>query len=204
MKTGRHPNHSDFEHGADIKGWSLAQDPKHVTRHHRLLDGRAVTIRPIRPDDDVGERDFLNRLSGESRYLRFHEWVRAPSDRLVHFLTDIDYDRHMAYVCTVTKGDREELVGEARYVVNPDGRGCEFGVMIADEWHKTGVAGLLMEVLIEDACAKGLASMEGLVLRSNTAMLRFARALGFEIRNEPDDPYAVRVVKQLQCRLGQR
>jgi acetyltransferase len=166
-------------------------------REHRLADGRCVTVRPIRPDDDAGERAFLNRLSGESRYLRFHKWVRAPSDRLVHFLTDVDYDRHMAYVCTVASGDREELVGEARYVVNPDGASCEFGVMIDDQWHRTGIAGLLMEALIDTACEKGLARMEGLVLRSNAAMLRFARALGFEIRNEPGDPYAVRVVKRL-------
>lgn len=176
----------------------MADYPDNLAREHRLFDGRRVTIRPMRPDDDAGERDFLSRLSGESRYQRFHKWVRAPSDRLVHFLTDIDYDRHMAYVCSAASGDREELVGEARYVVNPDGVSCEFGVMIADAWHKTGIAGLLMEALIDTAREKGLGSMEGLVLRRNVAMLRFARALGFEILDAPEDPFAVRVVKRLQ------
>ena len=176
----------------------MSEYPGGQVREHRLFDGRGVTIRPIRPDDDAGERDFLNRLSGESRYLRFHKWVQAPSDTLVHFLTDVDYDRHMAYVCTVARGDREELVGEARYVMNQDGTSCEFGVLIGDAWHKTGIAGLLMEALIETAREKRLTSMEGLVLRSNVAMLRFARALGFEILDAPEDPVAVRVVKRLQ------
>jgi acetyltransferase len=124
--------------------------------------------------------------------------VRAPTDKLVHFLTDIDYDKHMAYVCTAASGDREELVGEARYVTNPDGVNCEFGVMIADQWHKSGIAGILMETLIRTARERGLKTMEGLVLRRNAAMLRFARGLGFKIHSVPEDPTTMRVVKRLQ------
>ena len=176
----------------------MSEYPAQLARERRLFDGRQVTIRPVRPDDCAGERDFLDRLSLDSRYLRFHKVVRAPSDRLVHFLTDIDYEKHMAYVCTAVNADREELVGEARYTVNPDGTTCEFGVMIADAWHKTGIAGLLMEALICTARERGLAQMEGLVLRRNRAMLRFARALGFEIVPIPEDAHTVRVVKTLR------
>ena len=176
----------------------MAEYPARLAREHRLFDGRKVTIRPIRAADDAGERDLLNRLSGESRYLRFHKWVRAPSEKLIHFLTDVDYDRHMAFVCAAADAGREALVGEARYVVNPDARSCEFGVMIADDWRKSGIAGLLMQALIDTAREKGLSSMEGLVLRRNAAMLRFARALGFEILDAPEDPFTVRVVKRLR------
>ena len=171
--------------------------PAHLAREHRLSGGRTVRIRPIRPDDDVLERDFLNAMSGESRYLRFHKWIRAPSDKLIHLLTDIDHDRQMAWVCTAPAGDREELVGEARYVCNPDGASCEFGVMIADDWRKTGVAGILMQTLLETARERGLTSMEGLVMRSNLKMLRFVRGIGFEIHSVPEDLTTVRVVKRL-------
>ena len=171
--------------------------PAHLAREHRLFDGRTVRIRPIRSDDDALERDFLNALSGESRYLRFHKWVRAPSDKLIHLLTDIDHDKQMAWVCTAPTGDREELVGEARYVCNPDGANCEFGIMIADHWRNTGIAGILMQTLLETARAGGLSSMEGLVLRSNRKMLRFVRSLGFEIHPIPEDIKTVRVVKKL-------
>lgn len=164
---------------------------------HRLFDGRTVTIRPIRENDDVRERNFLNRLAGESRYLRFHEWVNAPSDKLIHFLTDIDYDKHMALVCTVPSGAGEELVGEASYAANPDGSGCEFGIVIADSWHDTGIAGLLMEALIRAARERGLAHMEGLVLSHNAKMLRFACGLGFDIYPVPGDPTTKRIVKKL-------
>jgi acetyltransferase len=171
--------------------------PAHLAREHRLSDGRTVTIRPIRREDDVLEREFLTGLSGESRYQRFHKWVRAPSDKLIHLLTDIDHDKQMAWVCAAPAGNREELVGEARYVCNPDGASCEFGVMIADQWRKTGIAGILMQTLLATARERGLISMEGLVLRSNRKMLRFVRGLGFEIHPIPEDIKTVRVVKKL-------
>ena len=176
----------------------MADYPSRLARERRLFDGRKVVIRPVRADDDLLERDFLaSRVSGESRYLRFHKWVGAPSDKLIHFLTDIDYDRHMAFVCIHGEGDDAEVAGEARYVVNPDGKSCEFGVVIADAWRKSGVAGLLMEALIRVARERGMSSMEGLVLRNNRPMLRFARALGFEAHSVAEDATTLRIVKKL-------
>ena len=171
--------------------------PAHLVHEHRLFDGRTVTIRPIRPNDEPNERDFLNRLSKESWYLRFHKWVNAPSDKLVHFFTDIDYDRHMAFVCAVPDEKGEQLVGEARYVANPDGTSCDLGIMIADTWHKTGIAGLLMDALIKAAREHGLQRMEGLVLSRNAEMLRFARGLGFEVQPIPEDLTTKLIVKKL-------
>ena len=176
----------------------MAEYPAHLIREHRLADGTGVTIRPIRREDRVCEREFLKGLSWETSYYRFHSFISAPSDSLVHFLTDIDYDRHMAFVCTVNTERGDEVVGEARYVVNPDGMSCDFGIMIADAWHKSGVAGLLMETLIRTARERGLERMEGLVLTRNVRMLRFARALGFEVRPVPDDPTTKIIVKQLR------
>jgi len=171
--------------------------PADLIREHLLADGRTVTIRPIRPDDGNRAKDFLTALSGESRYLRFQRWVAAPSNDLIHFLTDVDFERHLALVCTVPHDHDEELVGEARYVANPDGKGCEFSIVIADSWQKTGIAGLLMDALIRAARERGLTLMEGLVLSSNVAMLRFARALGFEVSLVPEDLTTTRIVKRL-------
>ena len=176
----------------------MAEYPAGLMREHRLFGGQAVTLRPIRPEDAALVRGFLNELSGESRYMRFQKWVHAPSDKLIHFLTDVDYDRRMALLCTARHGDREEIVGEARYAANPDGQTCELGIVIGDAWHKSGIAGLLMEALIHAARERGFARMEGLVLSRNTEMLRFVRALGFEVEPVPEDRTVARIVKILQ------
>ena len=180
----------------------MAEYPEHLVRAHRLIDGRTVTVRPIRPEDFAPVREFLNELSGESKYMRFQKWVRAPSDQLIHFLTEVDYDRHLALVCTARSGDRDEIVGEARYVADSQGRTCELGIVVADAWHKSGVAGILMEALIHAARERGLARMEGLVLSSNAEMLRFVRALGFETEPAPEDRTLMRISKVLQGPAG--
>jgi RimJ/RimL family protein N-acetyltransferase len=177
---------------------SEARYPGRYVREHCLSDGRRVTIRPIRADDAARVRDFLNATSEESRYKRFKKWVHAPSNKLVHFLTDVDYDRHLALVCTAAHGTDEEIVGEARYIADPGGKSCEFGVLIEDSWRKTGIAGLLMEALIRAAGEGGFAVMEGFVLANNVAMLRFAHALGFAIEPMAGDLTTVHIRLRLQ------
>lgn len=174
----------------------MAEYPRQLERRRTLADGRSVLIRPIRADDEPRAREFFEQLSGESRQQRFMKFVHAVSDQLVHFFTHIDYDRHMAFVCEAEVAGKRELVGEARYVANPDGRSCEFAVVIADAWHKSGVAGLLMEALMRAAQEHGLASMEGMVLRENREMLRFVKALGFEATPDALEPTMARVEKK--------
>ena len=175
----------------------MAEYPRHLEREHTLFDGRRVLIRPVRDDDERLEDKFMAGLSGENRYLRFQKWIKAPSEQLIRFLTHVDYDRHLALVCVARRGETEEIVGEARYVVNPDGRSCDFGIVVADDWHKTGVAGVLMSALIGAARERGLATMESQVLSWNADMLRFAHGLGFEVQHVPDDIGTMRIVKEL-------
>jgi acetyltransferase len=163
----------------------------------RLADGRTVTIRPIRADDARRIGRFLAATSAESLYGRFHQWVVAPTARLVHFLTAIDPDRCMAFVCTTRAAGDEAIVGEARYVASEPGV-CELGVLVEDDWQGSGIAGLLMDALIRDARERSYRRMEGLVLAQNGAMLRFARALGFDARHLADDPRTVRICLDLR------
>ena len=171
--------------------------PSHLARRRALADGRTVTIRPIRADDEPAEREFFDRLSGETRRLRFMKFVSALSAELIHFFTHVDYDRQMAFVCEAEVAGAARLVGEARYVAHPHLRSCEFGVVIADDWHGTGIAGLLMDALIRYAQARGFEAMEGIVLRDNHDMLKFVRALGFETAPMAEEPTLMRVVRKL-------
>lgn len=175
----------------------MADYPAHLVHSHRLSDGRTVNVRPIRRDDVQRAREFLAGLSGENRYRRFQKWISVPSDKLAHYLSDIDYDQHMAFVCTAGSGEDAPIVGDVRYNVNADDESCEFGVMISDAWHNTGIAGLLMDDLIEAARRRGLKRMEGLVLTANPSMLHFARGLGFTVSGIPEDLTTMRVVKEL-------
>jgi acetyltransferase len=171
----------------------MAEYPSDLERRHVLADGREATIRPIRPEDAPAERRFLERLSPESRRLHFQHAVAAPNAALLEFFTHVDHDHHMAFAAEAGG----ELVGNARYVVNPDGRSAEFGIVVAETWRHSGLAQKLMQALFDAAHARGLRSLEGLVLSENRNMLDFARELGFELSSDPVKPALVRAVKKL-------
>jgi len=171
----------------------MAEYPAHLVRRRQLADGRTVTIRPIRAGDEAAERRFLEGLSPESRRLRFLGRVETPPEQLVRVLTHVDHDRHVAFACESAEG---AIVGNARYVVNADGRSCEFGVVVADDWRHSGVAPLLVDALVRAAQARRLETMEGLVMSENRDMLEFARSQGFELATDPVSAL-VRVVRRL-------
>ena len=83
------------------------------------------------------------------------------------------------------------FVGVARYIANPDGESAEFAVVTADDWQRRGIAYALMSRLIACARKRGLARLQGAVLRANHGMLKFTGSLGFAIADDPDDPEQV-------------
>jgi GNAT superfamily N-acetyltransferase len=167
----------------------MAEYPQQLVRRRALFDGTPVTIRPIRAEDSGMEQEFVRHLSEDSRYFRFMASLRELSPKKLRFFTDIDYDRHMAFVATLVRDDKEVEIGVARYVATENPGSCEFAITVDDDWQGSGVAGLLMISLEDAARERGFKIMEGIVLASNSKMLKFARQLGFKsyhIQGEAD------------------
>lgn len=165
------------------------------TRH--VIDGTEVTVRPIRPDDLPLEAEFVRHLSTETRYKRFLVTVSELPDRKLHYFTEVDQVRHVALAAVAERDGQPAIAGVARYIVDPAGSGCEFAIVVDDAWQGSGLAGILMQALIDVARSRGLASMEGTVLATNTRMLKFTRQLGFSQQRDADDRETVRVVRRL-------
>lgn len=162
-----------------------------------LADGRPVLVRPVHPDDTPHVASFLAHLSPEARHNRFQLASSPDAKALARFCTRVDYDEHMAFVCTARENGRELIVGDARYFANPGRESCEFGIVVADGWRHTGVAQHLMRSLMADAKEKGFRTMASLVLRGNRDMLDFAASLGFAIEDLPSGSDRVRITKPL-------
>lgn len=143
-----------------------------------LPNGRVVTIRPIRPDD--AERLTLHheRLSPESRYRRFMGSKPMLTAADLRYLVDIDGDTHYALVATVAEPAGEQIVGVARFVRlrdTPDA--AEFAIVVADDWHRQGLAGELMGRLADAAVTRGIDRFHAVVFADNVPMLRLINAL---------------------------
>jgi acetyltransferase len=162
-----------------------------------MSDGTTVTIRPIRPEDAGIERDFVNGLSEQSKFLRFMYTLQAITPEMLSRFTQIDYDRELALIAVVDAPGGERQAGVGRYTTLPDGETCEFAIVVGDDWQGKGLARRLMNGLIEAARDRRLKWMEGVTLQENGRMLDLARSLGFATSTDREDPELV----QMRLRL---
>jgi acetyltransferase len=172
--------------------------PYELTRQFQLSNGANITIRPIRPEDAVLEKDFHNRLSEHTKYFRFMQALQELTPEMIVRFTQIDYDREMAFVAVTDDANLPNELGVGRYLMNPDGNSVEFALVVADVCQRLGIGSRIMKALIQTAKSKGMLFFEGEVLVVNKPMLSLVKKLGFSIESIADDNEVVRVVKDLR------
>jgi acetyltransferase len=171
--------------------------PRDLVTSSELNDGTRVTIRPIRPEDAVIEREFVNGLSQQSRYYRFMYSLPEITPELLSRFTQIDYDREMALIVVTRENGNERQVGVARYYTLPDQTSCEFAIVVADQWQNRGLARRLMRALVDAARSRRYTRMIGVVLIENRRMMDFVKSLGFRTEVSAEDPMLMEVTLDL-------
>lgn len=156
-----------------------------------LRDGRSVRLRAIRRSDEDEILQAFERLDPEARYLRFMRVVREANVGQLRKLLASFPESGIGLVATVPAADGIDIVGSTLLLIGKDPASGEFSVTVAAEFAGTGLGHALMSALIGAAKARGLAEMEGFVLRVNAPMLRLAERLGFTLSPDPDDPSVV-------------
>ncbi len=176
------------EAGDDGGGLAITPYPVELAEHWIMPDGERLIVRPIRPEDADGHGAFFSRLSPQDIRYRFFSAMRELSPEQMARLTQIDYDREMAFIALrETSG---ETVGVARLVCEDDRQG-EFAVIVQADMKGRGVARHLMQRLIDWARRRGLSAVVGQVLADNAPMLAFVRHLGFSVKRMPEEPDVV-------------
>lgn len=166
-----------------------------------LPDGTRILIRPIRAGDSRIEQQFVRALSSEAKYFRFMGGLNELSPGMLKRFTDIDYGGEMALIALITEqAEEKEITKEiavARYVTEPDGKSCEFAIVVTDAWQHRHIGTTLMICLMQAAHSRGLQVMNGFVLANNRKMLNMMSALGFQILRLEDDPRLEKVSRRL-------
>jgi acetyltransferase len=173
---------------------TAAPYPADAVEMRALADGRPLLIRPLAARDAELLQDFIRGLSPHSRYQRFQSTLHELSPELLARLTNLDYQRSMAFAAIVFEHGHRRMVGEARYAPAIDRPAAvEFGLAVSDTWQRQGLGTLLLEKLIRHSERSGIALIQGDVLHDNAAMLRLTRQLGFTARTHPDGAWLTRV-----------
>jgi acetyltransferase len=174
---------------------AIAPYPAELERRW-VVGGEKMLMRPIRPEDAEAHGAFFRRLSPEDVRFRFFTAMRELSAEQMARLTQVDYDREMAFV--VVDEAIGDTVGVARLVREGDGADTgEFAVIVRADMKGRGIASRLMQALMDWARGTGVHTVVGQVLADNAPMLAFTRHLGFELHRLPYEQDIIEARKEL-------
>jgi acetyltransferase len=186
----------------DLPGSAIRPYPRQYVGTHTLHNGEAVTIRPIRPEDEPKLVTFHERLSERSVYLRYASIMkleqRVAHERLAR-ICFIDYDREMALVAERTdENGEEEIIGVGRLTRQPGRNEAEFAMLVIDEFQEEGIGTELLRRLVQVGEDEGLDRITADILEQNRAMQRVCEKLDFDlVRSTDPDENMVKAVKPL-------
>jgi acetyltransferase len=182
---------ADAPGGADH--FAIRPYPGHLSERFEW-QGRTLTLRPIRPEDEAQHLEFLGRLDPVDVRMRVFYSRRSIERSELARLTQIDYEREMAFIATaplpdVDQAGGEETLGVVRAVADPDNITAEFGIVVRSDLKGGGLGLKLMTKLIEHLRQRGTQRLVATVLKENQRMLDLAEELGFtmdEVQPEAD------------------
>ncbi|HSV30381.1 MAG TPA: GNAT family N-acetyltransferase, partial [Candidatus Omnitrophota bacterium] len=155
--------------------------PEELEEWFTMTDGRKVLIRPIRPEDEPNHHVFVSKLTREDIRFRFFGLVHELPHTEMARLTQIDYDREMAFIGEFVREDgSKETLGVVRTVTDPDNEKAEFAVVVRSDLKATGLGKRLLTKMIEYCRTRGTGAIVGQVLKDNVRMLKFVEHLGFK------------------------
>jgi acetyltransferase len=162
-----------------------------------VCKGESFVIRPIRPEDAEAHGAFFARLAPEDVRYRFFTPLRALSPEQMARLTQVDYQREIAFIAQ--RPGSGETVGVARLVREEmDGPEAEFAIVLEPSVKHKGLGRCLMEELFAWARSQGITEIVGQVLADNAPMVAFVQRLGFRLRRLPGEEDVLEVRKSLE------
>jgi len=174
----------------------------------KMKDGKHVTIRPIRAEDELPMVEFHKALSDGTVYRRYFRAQRLES-RVAHERLFrkcfVDYDREVALVAEHRNEDSgvSELLGVGRLVRQADDAEAELAVVITDRCQEMGLGTELVRRLIEVAKCEGIRRIKAEILSENTAMVKLAKHFHFDcVRG--DDVQSLTATLQLNSHRSAR
>jgi acetyltransferase len=148
-----------------------------------MRDGREVTIRPIRAEDEPMMYKFHENLSDRSVYLRYLSPMvlseRVTHERLAR-MTHNDYDREIALVIEGQDEGEKAIFGVARLSkFRGENDEARFTMLVNDKFQGQGLGKELLKRLLDVARTEKIKRVIAIISPENEAMQKLCRDLGF-------------------------
>ena len=176
------------ERGQQVLPLAIRPYPTELEEGAWLKDQSHVLLRPIRPEDEPAHKQFVRQVSDEDRYKRFFADVGELGHEELARMTQIDYDREMAFVAVGQDGPfSQQILGVVRAIASPDQSDAEFAILVRSDLKGLGLGKLMMEKIVRYARERGIGQLSGMTMPSNRGMIDLAKRLGFKIDIQLED-----------------
>ena len=144
--------------------------------------GKSILLRPIRPEDGEMHQRFFKALDPTDVHSRMFVQMRELQPALLARMTQIDYDREMAFIAVSKDTDgKDETLGVVRAIADPNNENAELAIVVRSDLKGKGLGYGLMVKLLDYFQRRGTHRIVGEALPNNHALLHLARGFGFEI-----------------------
>jgi acetyltransferase len=179
---------------------SICPYPGYLIFESTLQDGRKVTIRPIKPEDEPLLIDLFNSLSERSTLLRFQQLKRPVSKKDLIRFCHIDYDQELTLIALNKEEKPSQICGAAHLMKTYEGV-AELSVEILDNFQGKGLGTLLCQKLLDFAKTNGYKKIWMEIRKENLPMIKLALKLGFSITSEEEGLIFVEKVISDLCKI---
>ena len=152
-------------------------DPYSYPKNVRLKDGTALTIRPLRKDDEERLHQYFLKLP-KKEVARLRDDVTDP-EVVKRWISDLDYDVTLPLVAL----DVERIVADSSLKFNQVGwrkHQGEFRVTVDLEYRERGLSTVLIEDIIEIARYMGLEQLTAEVAPTLDKIYFLCEKVGFK------------------------
>jgi acyl-CoA hydrolase/GNAT superfamily N-acetyltransferase len=156
--------------------------PHKLSSAHTFKKGLTVDFRAIKPSDEEEMRKLFYRFSDDAVYYRYFSTIKSMPHCKTQEYVNIDYQRIMSIVGTVSESGRERLIAEGRYARHHDRPYADVAFVVDANYQGLGIASFLLSLLIRVAREQGIEGFTADVLADNKAMLKVFEKASLPIR----------------------
>lgn len=140
-----------------------------------LKNGKALSLRPLLPSDEIGYRNFFYSLNQETIFMRFFHMVTTFSHKMAQeHWSNLDYRTNITLIGQVQTRGNKEIIAVATYAAQ-DEKWAEVAFVVREDFHHMGVATHLLKELEKIARKNNFTGFFATTLSNNTSMIALAQ-----------------------------
>ncbi|MEN6464459.1 MAG: GNAT family N-acetyltransferase [Syntrophaceae bacterium] len=159
-----------------------ANYPSQYESRITLKGGREVFLRPVLETDAPLLVDLFNKLSPESRYLRFLRYMDSLPDHLLYRFTHVNYTSEFALMAVIQEDGRDAIIGVGRYAYDTNLEETDLAVAVRDDWQKFGLGKLLLEKTIAIGREHGVSRFVSVLDPRNNLIRHIIANMGYQVK----------------------